>query len=334
MGELWFWLLGLMFIAWAVLDGFDFGVGILHRVVARTDEERRLVFASIGPVWDGNEVWLIAAGGTTLLAFPGVLAAGFSGLYLPVIFAVWALMLRGASIELRSHLSSPLWRSFFDTTFSVSSLGVPVLMGAALGNVLRGVPLNESGFFELPLFASWSPDGELGVLDWYTVLCALFVTATLTAHGANWLVLKTSGEVQTRALALRPKLFMLTGALWLLTAAATFVVAPPSTNSFWWLGVAVSLAGAIVAGLRKSERASFFGSSAFIIGQLITAFGGLFPVLLRARGNPRFSLTATSAASHGAGINTALVWWVPGLLLAAGYFWWVLKHFRGKASLD
>jgi cytochrome d ubiquinol oxidase subunit II len=334
MGELWFWLVGLMFIAWSVLDGFDFGVGILHRVVARTDDERRLVFASIGPVWDCNEVGLIAAGGTTLLAFPGVLAAGFSGLYLPVIFAVWALMTRGASIELRSHLSSPLWRSFFDTTFFLSSLLVPVLMGAALGNVLRGVPLNEQGFFELPLFASWSPNGELGVLDWYTVLCALFVTVTLTTHGANWLVYKTTGEVQTRTLALRPKLFMLTGTLWVLTAVATFFIASPSTNSFWWLGVALSLAGAVVTVLRKSERASFFGSSAFIIGQLVTAFGGLFPVLLRARGNPAFSLTANSAASHGAGLDTALIWWVPGLLLAAGYFWWVLKHFRGKASLD
>lgn len=334
MAELWFWLVGLMFIAWAVLDGFDFGVGILHRVVARTDDERRLVFASIGPVWDGNEVWLIAAGGTTLLVFPGVLAAGFSGLYLPVIFAVWALMLRGASIELRSHLSSPLWRSFFDTTFFLSSFAVPVLMGAALGNVLRGVPLNASGFFELPLFASWSPTGELGVLDWYTLLCGVFVTMTLTAHGANWLVLKTGGEVQARALALRRPLLLGTGVLWLLTAIATFAVAPPSTHSFWWLGVVVSLAGATVTVCTTSERSAFLGGSAFVVGQLVTAFGGLFPVLLRARGNPQFSLTAATAASQGAARDFALVWWVPGLLLAAGYFWWVLRHFRGKASLD
>ena len=334
MAELWFWLVGVMFIAWAVLDGFDFGVGILHRVVAKTDDERRLVIASIGPVWDGNEVWLLAAGGTTLLVFPGVVAAGFSGLYLPVIFAVWALMVRGAAIELRSHLGSPLWRSFFDMAFFASSLVVPILMGAALGNVLRGVPLDARGFFELPLFASWSPTGELGVLDWYTVLCGLFVTATLTAHGANWLVLKTGGEVQARAAKVRRPLLLATGALWLLTALATFLVAPPSTHSFWWLGVVVSLVGATAKVLKKSERAAFLGGSAFIVGQLLTAFGGLFPVLLRARENPQFSLTAASAASQGAGRNFALVWWVPGLLLAAAYLWWVLRHFRGKAQLD
>lgn len=330
MPELWFWLVGSMFIAWAVLDGFDFGVGILHRVVARTDAERRQVIGAIGPVWDGNEVWLIAAGGSTLLAFPKLLASGFSGLYLPVIFAVWAIMLRGASIELRSHLGSPLWRGFFDVTFFVSSSLVPVLFGAALGNVLRGVPLSPEGWFELPLFASWSPFGALGVLDWYTLLCGAFVTVTLTAHGANWLVLKTDGVVQAKATALQPKLFIATLVFWLLGGIATFVVARPNLNAPFVIGLVISVAGVVFALVRRPR--AFFGSGAFVVGNLVTALGGMFPVVLRSRPTPELSLTVRSAASHGAGIDGALVWWIPGVLLAAGYFWWVLRHFRGRVS--
>lgn len=333
MPELWFWLVGLMFTAWAVLDGFDFGVGILHRAVARTDEERRQVIGAIGPVWDGNEVWLIAAGGSTLLAFPKLLAAGFSGLYLPVIFAVWALMLRGASIELRSHLGSPLWRAFFDNAFFLGSLLVPLLMGVALGNVLRGVPLTAAGYFELPLFGSWTPNGELGALDWYTLLCGLFVTVALTAHGSTWLALKTDGVVQAKAVALQPKLFIATGVLWALGGAATFIVAPPSLGVGFWVGIALSVGGAaVVLTRRRHELQAFLGSCVFVAGQLVTALGGMFPVVLRARPTPELSLTATNAASRGAGIDGALIWWVPGVLLAAGYLWWVLRHFRGRVA--
>ncbi|MGV3619482.1 MAG: cytochrome d ubiquinol oxidase subunit II [Archangium sp.] len=332
MPELWFWLVAFMFIAWATLDGFDFGVGILHRFIAKTDAERRQVIGSIGPVWDGNEVWLIAAGGSTLLAFPKLMASGFSGLYLPVIFAVWAIMVRGASIELRSHLGSPLWRSFFDVTFFASSLLVPILFGAALGNVLRGVPLTPDGWFELPLFASWNPFGELGVLDWFTVLCGVFVTVALTAHGANWLVLKTDGAVQQKAVALQPILFVATAVLWCASGVSTFIVAPPSINVPFIAGLVSSVGGAAFAVLQRPR--AFFGSSAFVVGNLVTALGGMFPVVLRSRPTPELSLTATSAASHGAGIDGALVWWIPGVLIAAAYFWWVMRHFRGRVSAD
>lgn len=333
MPELWFWLVGGMYAAWAVLDGFDFGVGMLHRVVAKTDAERRQVIGSIGPVWDGNEVWLVAAGGSTLLAFPKLLAAGFSGLYLPVIYAVWALMLRGAAIELRSHLDSPLWRSFFDTVFVVASLLVPLLMGVALGNVVRGVPLTPEGFFELPLFASFRPDGELGAVDWFTLLCGVFVAVTLAAHGGNWLALKTDADVQAKAVALQPKLYGATAALWLASGAATFLVAPPSLGVGFWVGLVVTVGGAVVTVVRRRHALhAFIGSCMFVAGNLVTALGGLFPIVLRARPTPELSLTVTSAASRGAAIDGALVWWLPGVLLAAGYFWWVLRHFKGPVS--
>ncbi len=333
LSTVWFWLVALMLTAWAVLDGFDFGAGVLHRFVARTDVERREVLGAIGPVWDGNEVWLIAAGGSMFLAFPRLLAAGFSGLYLPVIFVVWALIVRGISIELRSHLPAALWRSFFDTTFMLASIAVPVLMGAALGNVVRGVPLTAAGFFELPLFGS---DGALGVLDGYTVLCGVLVLVTLIAHGANWLVWKTSGAVQARALGVRLPAWLAVIALWLVTAFATWRVAPEVMAGFVerpmaWLGLVLTVGGAgTIVVKRAGKRAPFFGGVAFIAGALVTTVACLFPVVLRAHGAPELSLTVTTAASGATAMRAGLVWWGPGVFLAAGYLWWVLRHFRGK----
>src|SRR3984885_13661074 len=134
-----------MLAVYAVLDGFDFGAGILHRFVARTDDERRTVLAAIGPIWDGNEVWLVAAAGVLFLAFPRVYSAAFSGFYMPLMIVLWLLILRGVAIESRSHQENPLWREFWDTTFSLSSALLAVVLGAALGNVVRGGPLYETG---------------------------------------------------------------------------------------------------------------------------------------------------------------------------------------------
>ena len=143
MGTVWFGLIAFMLIAYVVLDGFDIGVGILHLFITRSDDERRLAFRTIGPVWDGNEVWLIAGGGTLYFAFPLVYASSFSGFYLPLMIVLWLLILRGISIELRSHLSLRVWRSFFDGLFAFSSALLAIFFGAALANVIRGVPLGQ-----------------------------------------------------------------------------------------------------------------------------------------------------------------------------------------------
>ena len=335
LSTLWFWLIALMLTAWAVLDGFDFGAGVLHRFVARTDSERREVLAAIGPVWDGNEVWLIASAGALFLAFPKLLAAGFSGFYLPVLFVVWALIVRGVSIELRSHVVSPLWRGFFDTTFMLASIAVPGLMGALLGNVVRGVPLDAQGFFELALFAA---EGAPGVFDGYALLCGALVLVTLTAHGANWLAWKTEGPVQRRVLSVRLPLWLTAFGLWLLAALATSRVAPDVMAAFprrpmAWLGLLLTLRGAVATLVeRRGEREPFFGGVAFIAGCLVTTVACLFPVVLRATGAPALSLTATSTASATRSLQSGLWWWGPGVFLAAGYLWWVLRHFRGKVT--
>src|SRR5580693_81841 len=146
MGTIWFCLVAIMITMYVLLDGFDLGAGAIHLWVARTDEERREVLASIGPVWDGNEVWLIAAGGALYFAFPVLYASAFSGFYLPLMMVLWLLMLRGIGVELRSHLNDPLWGSFFDFLFFGSSTLLAIFFGAAIGNVIRGVPLQADGY--------------------------------------------------------------------------------------------------------------------------------------------------------------------------------------------
>jgi cytochrome d ubiquinol oxidase subunit II len=340
MGNVWFALVGVMLSGWVILDGFDFGAGILHRFIARTEAERRQIFAAIGPVWDGNEVWLLASGGAIAVAFPRVLAAGFSGLYLPVIFGIWALILRGLSIELRNHLDDLLWRDFFDVAFQVSSVLVPLLFGAALGNVVRGVPLQANGFFELPLFGTFTAlEGEAGALDWYTMLVGLFALAMLSAHGAMYLRWKTSGPVNARASVAAKVSWAAVVVLWVGVTLATFRVTPDILGvlphrPLAWVGVMLTVCGVLVAAqsLRGtfSELTGFLASSAFILGLLVATLATLFPVLLRSRTDALASLTIENSAGTNTELTSGLSWWIPGLVLVAGYLWWVLRHFRGK----
>jgi len=184
-----------MVIAYVLLDGFDLGAGIINFFVARNHHERSLILRAIGPVWDGNEVWLLAAGGALFFAFPLLYASSFSGFYLPLMIVLWLLMLRGVGVELRSHVDDPLWWSFFDFLFSFSSLLLAIFFGAAVGNVIRGVPLNSEGFFFEALWTDFRLSPYPGILDWYTVLIGVLALATLTVHGAHYIALKTEGDI-------------------------------------------------------------------------------------------------------------------------------------------
>src|ERR1700756_2417721 len=168
METIWFWLVAFMIAAYVVLDGFDLGAGILHLLIARTEPERQVVLRAIGPVWDGNEVWLIAGGGTLYFAFPLLYASSFSGFYLPLNIVLWLLILRGLGIEFRSHLDNEVWRSLFDGFFAISSALLAIFFGAALGNVVRGVRLGTDHFFFEPLWTNFGTGADTGILDWYT----------------------------------------------------------------------------------------------------------------------------------------------------------------------
>src|SRR5580658_4981082 len=194
----WFCLVAATIAGYVVLDGFDLGAGAIHLLVAKTPEERKSVLASIGPVWDGNEVWLLAAGGALYFAFPALYASSFSGFYLPLMMVLWLLILRGTSVEFRNHIHCPIWIPFWDFLFSGSSLLLAVFFGAALGNVVRGVPLDETGYFFEPLWTNFRLGEQTGILDWYTVLVGVLALLALTMHGCLWVHLKTTGAVNER----------------------------------------------------------------------------------------------------------------------------------------
>src|SRR6266403_4068881 len=199
MGTIWFCLVAIMITVYVVLDGFDLGAGAIHLLVAKTDEERRQVLASVGPVWDGNEVWLIAGGGTLFFAFPAAYASGFSGFYLPLMMVLWLLILRGIAVEFRGHIASPVWTPFWDVVFAGASALLAFFFGVALGNVMRGVPLDANDSFFLPLWTDFRIGPDPGILDWFTITLGLASVAALTMHGALWIAMKTHDQVRTRA---------------------------------------------------------------------------------------------------------------------------------------
>src|SRR6267143_1475449 len=232
MGTLWFWLVALMITAYVLLDGFDLGAGAVHLFVAKTDQERKQVIASIGSVWSGNEVWLLATGGTLYFAFPALYASGFSGFYLPLMIVLWLLILRGASIEFRNHIKSAVWDPLWDFLFCASSLLLAVFFGAALGNVVRGVPLDASGYFFEPLWTNFRLGEETGILDWYTILVGVHALLALAMHGGLWVQMKTSGAVSSRAGKLAGQAWCGAFVLTALVTAVTFRVQPQLKENF------------------------------------------------------------------------------------------------------
>lgn len=342
MESLWFALVALMLVAYVVLDGFDLGAGIIHLLVAKTNEERQLVLRSIGPVWDGNEVWLLAAGGALYFAFPLLYASSFSGFYLPLMMVLWLLMLRGMGIELRSHVDDPLWRSFFDFIFSVSSLLLAVFFGVAIGNVVRGVPLNSDGYFFAALWTDFRVGPQPGVLDWYTVLTGLLALAALAVHGAHYVILKTEGDIRDRSRRIASLGWYALIALTLLSLLATFSVRPQVIDNYknGFIGWSVPLIVAASLGamfyFRKQGRdlAAFLSSSAYLVGMLVGAAYGLYPTLLPASTDPALSLTIFNTRTGDYSLRVGLIWWVVGMLLAVGYFTLLYRFFRGKVTLE
>jgi len=341
MEALWFSLAAVMVAVYVVMDGFDFGAGGLHLWVAKSDGERRQVLAAIGPFWDGNEVWLLAGGGVLFLAFPKVLASGLSGFYLAIMLVLWVLILRGVSIELRSHLVDGMWRAFWDAAFAAASTLAPVLFGAALGNLIRGVPLDGDGWFALPLFTSFAPRGALGILDWYTVLAGILALAAILHHGALFLAWKTEGAVRGRSLRAAGGLFPVVVLLWLAATAATAVIAPRlfpalAGRPLGWLATALFLVGLGVSfAARRAGRdlLAFLGSSAFLLGVLAATAASVYPTMIRAV-DPARSLTAQNAAAGHASLAAGLLWWPVGLVLAIGYFTLLFRLHRGKVEVE
>ena len=342
METLWFIIVAIMIAACVVLDGFDLGVGIIYLIVGKTGDERRRVLRSIGPVWDGNEVWLLAAGGTLYFVYPQLYASAFSGFYLPLMIVLWLLMLRGIGIELRAHMNNPVWQGFFEVIFSVSSALLAIFFGAALGNVIRGVPLGADGYFFEALWTNFRLGPHPGILDWYTVMAGVMALITLTAHGALYVTLKTDGEVSQRARRIATAVWPLQLALTLISLVATWFVRPAIKENYLAYPVGflipVVVFGSLVlmlAGTRKGkELAAFLASCIYITGMLVGAVFALYPVVLPASTDPAYNLTIHNAAAAHHGLTVGLMWWTLGMILSVGYFVYIYRMFRGKVQLE
>ncbi len=332
METLWFCLVAVMIAAYVVLDGFDLGVGIIYMFIARNDAERRTVLKSIGPFWDGNEVWLLAAGGTLYFAFPVLYASSFSGFYLPLMMVLWLLILRGLSLEMRSHVDVDLWKQFADAVFSFSSGLLAIFFGAALGNVIRGVPLKADGYFFLPLWTNFTPQQDAGILDWYTVPIGLAAFATLMLHGSLWVAYKTEGEVQIRARAMADRVRWFVVILVIVVLGLSALVQPRAARGAWLLPLAAVAIG--IAGWGSKDRTRFFASCGFIVAMLVGAVLGVYPYVLPSNGDPQFGLTIYNASAAPYGLSIGLRWFIPGIILAAGYFFYVYRHFAGKVRSE
>jgi cytochrome d ubiquinol oxidase subunit II len=335
METLWFCIVAVMVALYVILDGFDLGAGIVHIFVARSDGERRQVIGAIGPVWDGNEVWLLAAGGTLYFAFPTLYASSFSGFYLPLMMVLWLLILRGLSVELRNHVDNGLWRSFWDACFALGSTLLAIFFGAALGNVVRGVPLDQAGYFFLPLWTNFMPGRDSGILDWYTVSIGVAAAVTLTMHGALWVALKTEGEVQRRSKQVARGMWWGVAALTVLITALSFNVQPHlfenfGAHSWGYVFPLLALIGLIGVRLSQRELLAFLSSAAYIAGMLTSAAFGVYPYVLASNGDPGVGLTIYNSSAPHYGLNIGLRWFIPGMVLAAGYFFFVYRHFAGK----
>jgi cytochrome bd ubiquinol oxidase subunit II len=335
----WYAILSFILTAFILLEGFDIGAGMLLYLVGTTDDERRGVIGAIGPLWSWNEVWLVSFGGTLLLAFPTVLASYFAGFYLALCLLLWMLLLRGISIEVGGHVDDPLWRTAWNTCFVASNLILAILIGAALGNILRGVPIGPDGTFALSLFTNFSPRGKVGILDWYTLSTAIFILIAFAAHGATVLMRKTDGPVNARCarFALLFWKFAII-ALVIVTVETFFVhvdlITRPFVEPSGWLGLACIAFGLVnlARGLRKRRATQAgVGSYALIAGLMIVGATAVFPFMLRSTISPQYSLSAYKVAADSHGLVIGLVWWPFALLLSLAYFWFIYRNYRAIA---
>jgi len=337
----WYAIVSFMLIVYVVLDGRNFGAGMLHWFVARTPEERRQVIAAIGPLWSWHEVWLVGFGGTLVAVFPRLMASAFAGYYLALFLILWCLILRGISIEVGGHINDRLWQGYWDFVFVCANFLLAILFGAAAGNVARGVPLDADGNFSMAFFRNFRVHGYVGLLDWYTVSIAIFAAVILAAHGATYLTLKTEGLVHDRSATFGRYLWAAAAPVFLAIAVASSVVRPDVPghaihNPFCWLGLFLVIAStiALISGLlTHREMRAFVGSNALLAALLATGAAAIFPVMLYSTLAPENSMTAYAVAASRDALVVASIWWPVGFALAVVYFVFISRRYAGKVSV-
>ncbi len=331
LNTVWFILIAVLFIGYFFLEGFDYGVGVLLLFLGKDDKDRRVIINTIGPHWDGNEVWLITAGGAMFAAFPNWYATLFSGFYLALFLMLLALIVRGVAFEFRSKDRHPDWRSLWDWMIFVGSLVTPLLWGVAIANIVRGVPIDADMNYV---------GGFLTLLNPYALLGGLAALAVLTLHGAIFLTLKTKGDMVERARSAARRLWLPAVILSVLFAVATYF----ATDIFTRLGInpgivpVGAVATLLAAGwLIRSRREGWaFAMTGLAIAlTIITLFMGLYPRVMVSSLNPAWSLTIYNAASSQYTLTimtiVALVL-VPVVLIYQGWSYWVFRERIGRES--
>jgi len=329
----WFVLEGVLLAGYAVLDGFDLGVGILHPFIAADDQERRLAMNAIGPVWDGNEVWLVTFGGALFAAFPMAYATVFSGFYAAFMVLLFGLITRAVSLELRSKMVAPWWRRLWDWGFFSGSTIATLLFGVAVGNALLGVPLDEQGNMQAGLLDQLGP---------YPVLVGVMTVMLFALHGGLFLYLKTEGPFQQRLRDWMWRSFGLFLVCYLLTTMATLVLIPRAAVSLerYPMTFVVALVNVLaVANIPRSlywnRPVHAFASSVVNIVSLTALFGlALFPNLVTASNDPQLSVTVFTAASSQKTLGLMLVIAACGLPFVISYTAVIYWTFRGRVRLD
>ena len=327
----WFLLIWVLLIGYAVLDGFDLGVGVLH-LFARNEHERRIHVGAIGPFWDGNEVWLLTGGGALFAAFPIVYATVFSSFYLALMLLLFALIFRAVSLEFRGQLDSPGWRRAWDWAFGLGSLLPAILLGVAMGNILRGIPLGPDGTAAVPF---------LSLLNPYALLIGVLTLAMFTMHGAAFLTVKTDGDLQRRMAGWASGIWIVFVVLYLVAFGATFFAAPflfegALSRPLFWLFLVLLLLAAVytpVANRGGKYLRSFLASSVSIVSVMGVAAVCLFPRMVPSSLDLADSLTVYSASSTPRTLTVMLVIALIGMPIVIAYTAYIYRTFGGKVDI-
>jgi cytochrome d ubiquinol oxidase subunit II len=334
----WYIAIAIVLAVFFILDGYDFGTGIIHLFFAKKEKDKEVIAKSAGLFWDSNEVWLVAAGGMLFMAFPTFYASVFSGFYLPLIIVLWLIIFRAIGLEFRSQFNFQMWRDIWDTSFGVSSLLLALFFGIALGNIVRGVNLGgvengisayEGHYFFLPLWdSSFSPLSETpGVIDWFTLIIGFISVITLAIHGANWVILKTNSTINLKLKGVIFKLNILLAILTIFSIIVWQTVNPNSLNNFadnpyllvFPLIYLIGLVGLFFIKKIKKESHGFMLSTLLILGGITSSLASLFPVILPSINNTHESLTIYNTSTSEYGLSVAFIWGIIGFILLFVY---------------
>lgn len=329
---IWFILLGVLLAGYAILDGFDLGVGALH-LLAKNDDQRRIMLNAIGPVWDGNEVWLVTAGGALFAAFPDVYATLASGFYLAVILLLFALVFRAVSIEFRGKQPSVHWRQTWDVVFSIASILAAFLFGVVIGNLVWGIPLGADKEFQ---------GSFLGLLHPYALLTGLTVVSVCMMHGAIFLTMKTEGELHNKVRGWVGSSIIFFVIMYVILTVSTFLWVPHMVEKFKAFPVlflvpvvnVLAVANVPRAIYRKKDFLAFLSSCAAILLLMLLLGVGMYPNLVLSNPDPEFSLSIYNASSSVKTLQTMLMIALIGMPLVLAYTFIIYRIFRGKAKLD